>query len=159
MMNPKKRAEIQMPIRHRPMPAASASALARVADALDAFCAAEGIPPGTAWRLHVAVDEIVTNIVTHGAAGGPVPGIETTFGRSEDVLEIVIADDGPAFDPLAAPDADVSQSLDGRQPGGLGIAIVKGLMDDVRYERTSRNVLTMRKRIGPADEPGEPQVV
>jgi anti-sigma regulatory factor (Ser/Thr protein kinase) len=86
MMNPQTRAEIQMPIRHRPMPAASASALARVADALDAFCTAEGVPPGTAWRLHVAVDEIVANIVTHGAAGGPVPGIEATFARSADVL-------------------------------------------------------------------------
>lgn len=159
MMNPKTRAETQMPSRHRPMATASASALARVADALDAFCAAEGVPTGTAWRLHVAVDEIVTNIVTHGAARGPVPGIEATFARSADVLEIVIADDGPAFDPLAAPAADVGQPLDARQPGGLGIAIVKGLMDEVRYERTSRNVLTMRKRIGPADEPGEPQVV
>jgi len=148
-----------MPVRHRPMPAASASALARVAGALDAFCAAERIPPGTAWRLHVAVDEIVANIVTHGAAGGRVPGIDATFGRSDDVVEIVIADDGPAFDPLAAPVPDVSQPLDGRQPGGLGIALVRSLMDDVRYERTSRNVLTLRKRIGPADEPGKPQVV
>lgn len=146
-----------MPIRHRPLAPASASALARVAGALDGFCAAEAVPPGTAWRLRVAVDEIVANIVTHGAAGGPVPEIGITCTRMADLLEIVITDDGPAFDPLAVPAADVDRPLDGRQPGGLGIAIVKGLMDEVHYRRTSRNVLTLRKRIGPADEPGESQ--
>jgi anti-sigma regulatory factor (Ser/Thr protein kinase) len=72
------------------------------------------------------------------------------FHREGPLVEVTVADDGPAFDPLARPDPVVTEPLERRQPGGLGIALVKALMDEVRYERTTRNVLTMRKRIEPA---------
>jgi serine/threonine-protein kinase RsbW len=136
-------------------------AVGHVADALDAFCAAEGLPEDVAWRLRVALDEIVANIVAHGAfsahaaetrAGTPPEeesALDVWFHREDRLVEVTVADDGPAFDPLARPDPVVTLPLDSRQPGGLGIALVKALMDEVRYERTTRNVLTIRKRIEP----------
>lgn len=137
----------------QPMPdpyrSLSAAAVTRVAGALDAFCATERLPPDVAWRLRVALDEIVGNITTHGAVAGRPPAIEVTFRRDGTRVQVTIADDGPAFDPLARVDPDVTLPLEARQPGGLGIALVKSLMDDVRYERTERNVLTLVKRIGP----------
>ncbi len=125
----------------------STAALARFAGALDAFCAAEGLPADVAWRLRVAVDEVVANILSHGGSLAGPPEIEVAFRRDGADVLVVVSDDGPAFDPLARPDPDVTLPLDARQPGGLGIALVKSLMDEVTYERTTRNVLTLRKRI------------
>jgi serine/threonine-protein kinase RsbW len=141
-----------MPHRRRPPAPATASALARAAEALDAFCAAERLPADLAWRLRVAVDEVLANIVSHGARGGRAPTIEVAFRRSGDDVELVVSDDGPAFDPLAQPAPDVTLPLEAREPGGLGIALVKALMDNVQYERTTRNVLTMRKQIASAQD-------
>ena len=144
---------------------AAPSAIRQVADALDAFCAAERLPRETAWQLQVALDEIVANLVSHGALAEPRRGFDVWFRRDGDSAEITVADEGPAFDPLTRADPDVTLTLEARQPGGLGIMLVKSLMDDVRYERTAtRNMLTIRKRItageasggaGPDEHPAE----
>ena len=139
--------------------AIGAPTVGQAADALDAFCAAERLPADVAWRLRVALDEIVANIVAHGTHGAQAdearpgtslePALDVWFHREGTLVEVTVADDGPAFDPLARPDPVVTLPLDSRQPGGLGIALVKALMDEVRYARTTRNVLTIRKRIEP----------
>jgi len=137
-------------------------AVGEIAGALDDFCGAEQLPEDTAWRLRVALDEIIANIVAHGASGAPggvgQPAVlDVWFSRRGDIVEVTIADDGPAFDPLAKPPPDVTLPLEARQPGGLGIALVRALMDDVQYQRTTRNVLTIRKHIdadGPAGGAG-----
>jgi anti-sigma regulatory factor (Ser/Thr protein kinase) len=133
---------------------ADAAALAHAAAALDAFCSAEELPRDAVWPLQVALDEIVANIVSHAAAGRGGGEFDVWFRRDGDRIEIVVADDGPPFDPLALPGPDVTLPLEGREPGGLGIMLIKALMDDVRYERTARNVLTIRKRINTGGAPG-----
>lgn len=124
------------------------AATAQVVEALDEFCAAERVPDEVAWRLRVALDEVVANIATHSRAGGAGshPALDVWFRREPGAVEITVADDGPAFNPLLHPDPDTTLPLSARQPGGLGITLVKSLMDDVRYERTDRNVLTIRIR-------------
>jgi serine/threonine-protein kinase RsbW len=134
-----------MPKPRRPPAPALAAALNEASAALDAFCAREGLVPDFAWRLRLALDEIVSNIVTHGGAGGEVPGVRLSFRRDGSRIEVTIADEGPPFDPLAHPAPDVTLPLEAREPGGLGIALVRALFDEVTYERTSHNnVLTLR---------------
>jgi anti-sigma regulatory factor (Ser/Thr protein kinase) len=133
---------------------ADAAAIGQTANALDDFCADEGVPPEAIWPLQVALDEIITNIVTHAAAQNAAAGLDVSFRRDGEYVEIIVADDGPAFDPLARANPDVNLPLEARQPGGLGIMLVKALMDEVRYERTTRNILTLRKRIATGGEPG-----
>ena len=141
-------ATIRMPdSRHPPLSADAAAAVTRVGGAFDAFCAAERLPADVAWRLRVALDEIVANIVSHGGVPGSPPQVDVTFRRDGGRVEVVVADDGPAFDPLAKPEPDVTLPLDARQPGGLGIVLIKSLIDDVQYVRTTRNVLTLRTRL------------
>ena len=124
-------------------------ATAQVVEALDAFCSAEHVPDEVAWRLRVVLDEIVANIVTHGRPGADSrAGLDVWFRADADAVEVTVADDGPAFNPLLQPEADTTQPLASRQPGGLGITLIKSLMDDVHYERTDRNILTVRKRLG-----------
>ncbi len=131
--------------KHRP-------AAAQVVEALDTFCLVEQVPDEVAWRLRVVLDEIVANIVTHTprAVPGPGPAMEVWFRSEPGAVEVTVADDGPAFNPLQHPEPDLTLPLAARQPGGLGITLVKSLMDDVRYERTDRNVLTIRKQFGTA---------
>jgi serine/threonine-protein kinase RsbW len=130
-------------------------AVRRVAEALDAFCADEQLPQEVAWRLRVALDEVVANVVAYGRPPTSDAGtLDVWFRRDGPVVEITVADDGPPFDPLERPAPDVTLPLEARQPGGLGIALVKSLMDDVSYRRTTRNVLTIRKNIGTAPRGG-----
>jgi serine/threonine-protein kinase RsbW len=113
----------------------SAATVAQVADAFDAFCAGERLPSHATWPLRVALDEIVSNILVHGGTRGRVPVIDVLFRRDAGGIEVVVADDGPPFDPTARQDPDVTLALDARQPGGLGITLVKSLVDRVGYER------------------------
>jgi len=124
----------------------------QVVEALDAFCAAESVPDEVAWQFRVALDEIVANFVSHAHAPhsgvASAPSLDLWFRREQGAVEVTVADNGPAFNPLLHPDPDVTLPLSARKPGGLGITLVKSLMDDVRYERTDRNVLTIRKQLG-----------
>jgi serine/threonine-protein kinase RsbW len=133
----------------------SAAAVLRAAGALDDFCAAERLPADVVWKLRVALDEILANIVSHGHSAGGVPDIQVTFRRDGAEVQVTVVDDGQAFDPLARPDPDVTLPLDTRKPGGVGIVLVKSLMDELRYERTTRNVLTLTKRIVPDGDSGD----
>ena len=121
---------------------------AAAAAAFETFCAAERLPADVVWRLGVALDEAVANIVAHGAEGGAAATVlDIWFARHGRTVEITVADDGTPFNPLLIKDPDVRGPLESRQPGGLGIMLVKALTDDVRYERTTRNVLTIRQHI------------
>lgn len=120
--------------------AAVESAPREVADALDAFCRTERLPDAIAWRLRVVLDEIIANIVAYGGTGR---SIDVSFHRGPDRVQVIVMDDGVPFDPVARPEPDVTSPLEVRRPGGLGIALVKSLMDGVQYERTDRNVLTV----------------
>ena len=127
--------------------------IGQVAEELDAFCVAERLPEEVGWRLRVALDEIVANIVAYGVGAPQASGLDIWFHREGPLVEITVTDDGPAFNPLTRPDPDLTAPLEARPAGGLGIALVKALMDDVQYERTTRNVLTIRKGI-PAGQDG-----
>ena len=116
-------------------------------DAADRWCPAAGVPEPVRRRVLTALDEIVSNVVRH--AYGDDPGsIDVAFAREGAVVLVSVADAGPAFDPLSMPAPDTSAPLDDRKPGGLGIALVRALADDVRYDRQDgRNQVSMSWRI------------
>ena len=116
-------------------------------DAADRWCVRGGVPDAIRRRVLTAVDEIVSNVVRHGDRDGGGT-IDVKFGSDEAMVLISVADSGPAFDPLSMPPPDTSAPLDARKAGGLGIALVRALADDVRYERRDgRNHLSMTWRI------------
>ena len=100
-------------------------------------------------KIEVAIDEILTNISLHAYAPGS-GNIDIDYSLEEDhrLFTIIITDEGVAFDPLAKEDPDVSLSEKERPIGGLGIYIVKNVMDEVTYSRVgNKNVLTLKKVI------------
>ena len=111
--------------------------------AFERFGRTHQVPPGARWRVPLALDEILSNIVRHGAPAGP--GIDMTFSVAAGMVAVEIVDAAPAFNPLLAPPPDTNSPLPERQPGGLGIALVRRLMDETSYERRGgRNHFVMR---------------
>lgn len=97
---------------------------------LDAQC----IPPATAAQLMIVFDEVISNVFTHGGDGRE-PAVFVQIDVREGSVVAEIADDGDAFDPLSQPEPDTTLSVEDRALGGLGIHIVRKLMDEVVYSR------------------------
>ena len=106
------------------------------------------IPSRTLYAVNLALDEVVTNVVLYGfesSAGQEVAVRVETVGSD---LRSEVVDGGREFNPLSAPVPDLTVALEERALGGLGIHLVRSLMDRVEYRReNAKNVLTMRKRI------------
>lgn len=120
--------------------------LDRMAAAVGAFCEAHGIPAREAAQLCLVIEEIFTNIVTHGheESGGRVIEMRMAPGRSAVHVEII--DDGRPFDPLHAPQPDLESAVEERPIGGLGVHFLRTLMSDIVYERSDgRNHLRFQK--------------
>jgi anti-sigma regulatory factor (Ser/Thr protein kinase) len=124
--------------------------LQTAAEQLDLFSAAQNLPVDARWPFHVAIDEVLSNILKYGFGGEDTARqIEIEFELlPDDVFAMTVSDDAPAFDPRQAPEPDTTSPLEERPIGGLGITILKGLMDRIDYERRGdRNILVLRKRI------------
>lgn len=124
--------------------------VAGVRDAVEALQAWSGevrLPDETRRKVLTTLDEILSNVVRHGSPDRP-GSIEMTISAHDGLVRAEVADDGKPFNPLMAPPPDTSGPLESRTPGGLGIALVRALTDDVRYERRGdRNRLTLTWRL------------
>lgn len=117
------------------------------ADAFEAFAASQGVAPAVRWRFLVALDEALSNIVRHGY-GGAVGEMHLEFRLSERRLSVTVEDSAPMFNPLLVAPPVLERSPDRGRPGGLGIALVRALMDEVSYRwRDQRNCLVMVRSV------------
>jgi serine/threonine-protein kinase RsbW len=94
-----------------------------------------------------AVDEVATNIIVHGYAAKPGI-IDVEVKREGAALIVHLLDQAPQFDPTAVPPPDLTLPLEKRQPGGLGIHLIREYMDQVRYLAIPQgcNELTLLKK-------------
>lgn len=126
----------------------STSGVRRAIDALDAFVARHGIVLRAPWQVRLALDETLSNIVKHAYRGRTRDIIQVTFAVVGGEFQVTIADSGPAYDPLKAPAPDIEAPLEARSPGGLGVYLVRKLMDRVEYRRAGgRNRLVLGRRL------------
>lgn len=109
-------------------------------------CASNRIGSDDSARLAIVLEELLLNVTTYN--GAPPPTVELTFVRQPLALQLDIEDDGVAFDPTVAAPPNLSDDVDDRALGGLGIHMVMRLMDEVTYTREgNRNRLVLRKLI------------
>lgn len=134
--------------------------MGRVTRAFAEFAESHGLPASVRRGVLVALDELVANALTHGARPGG-PGVEVTVeGTLEsDRLVVMVRDGGEPFDPLAQAPPDTTLALEDREPGGLGLHLVREMMDEVCYSRRGdQNEVVLVKQLGTphgAEPPGE----
>jgi anti-sigma regulatory factor (Ser/Thr protein kinase) len=117
-------------------------------DAFERFGQRVQMPRPARWRIQLALDEILSNIALHGVCPGAAdPAIDVMFSFKEGVVDVEIVDTAGEFNPLLAPPPDTASPLAVRPEGGLGIALVRHLVDEASYERRGhRNHFVMRCR-------------
>jgi len=123
--------------------------IARLAALVAEFGVRHRLPASVVLHVNLALDEAISNIIAHAHDDPGAHDIAVRIALADGALSAELSDDGREFDPRAAPPPDLDASLDERRIGGLGIHLVRRLMDEVHYRREGgRNHLSFAKRIG-----------
>jgi serine/threonine-protein kinase RsbW len=110
------------------------------------LAAAHRLPADPVADMLVALDEVLTNIITHGYSDDAAHEIRIRLTVGADALEAEVEDDGRPFNPLTAAPPDLSGSLQERRVGGLGIHFARKLMSEVAYSLVdNKNRLVLKK--------------
>ena len=109
---------------------------------------AGGFTDKDVYNIQLATDEAASNIIEHAYEKITNGVLELSCGVRDDLITIILIDHGESFDPSEIPLPDLKADLSNRKIGGLGIFLMRKLMDDVHYEVTANrgNILTMTKR-------------
>jgi anti-sigma regulatory factor (Ser/Thr protein kinase) len=122
--------------------------LDRVLNLVTDLCGRHAISADTEYDLKLALDEVVSNVARHAYPAGENHEftLDVTVNGEEFVAKV--EDDGVAFDPTNHPEPNLDVPLEERQEGGLGIFLVRQIMNSVDYQRVDgKNIMTLRKRL------------
>lgn len=109
---------------------------------------ATGIDLSLVVSLNLALEEAVTNVISYAYPEGQEGTVDIDVRATKEQLEFVISDSGIPFDPTTKEDADITLGVEERPIGGLGIFLVRQLMDTILYEyKDKKNILTLRKQL------------
>lgn len=118
----------------------------RVSAALDQLMQVHSFSSEEILDVQLAVEEAVTNVIMHGY-DGQAGEISILCKASRGIIEIQIEDTAPPFDPLSVPDPDFTADIQDRRIGGLGIFLIRRVMDDIMYRNNEgKNILVLVKR-------------
>ncbi|MEM7034189.1 MAG: ATP-binding protein [Chloroflexota bacterium] len=128
------------------------SCLTVVCDFAQNFAIKAGFDSRSVYAVQMAVDEAVSNIIEHGYGGEGKGKIHLDFVQLQDSIKVTIQDEGTPFDPDAIPLPDFYAPIKDRPEGGLGLYLMRKLMDQVEFNFSSdrnqeMNTLTMIKHL------------
>jgi anti-sigma regulatory factor (Ser/Thr protein kinase) len=122
--------------------------LERLSEWIAEFCAANGLEGEIEFDLNLVLEELFTNSVRHGGCDGIRDAAHIRLRLVPDGVAVEYSDRGAAFNPLDAPEPDVTAPLMERKPGGLGMFMVRRVVQDLRYRRRGEsNEITMTRRM------------
>ena len=108
---------------------------------------ASKLAPEMADSLNLALEEAVVNVINYAYPEGTVGDVIIDAAVTESAITFTIIDNGKPFDPTASAEVDINAGVEDRPVGGLGIHLVRQIMDEVRYERRGeKNVLILTKK-------------
>lgn len=115
---------------------------------VDAVAEERQLPADLAMNLNLALEEAVANVMLYAYPEGTAGTVEIAASTQDKKLIFTVTDSGKPFDPTAAPDINPDAGLEERGIGGLGIHLVRSIMDSVTYRREGdKNILTMTKTL------------
>ena len=128
--------------------AGSSSGIERVCESFETFSSAHALPDDVRRSIQVVLDELLSNTVRCGKVGERPLTIEVGFRLEPYALRVEILDDGPPFNPLEREAPDTTLPLEQRPVGGLGVMLVRNLVDQITYDfEEGRNRVLLRKRL------------
>jgi serine/threonine-protein kinase RsbW len=107
--------------------------LGEVRDFVSAVALRSGCSDRTCTELELAVDEACTNVIRHAYASTPGQTIEISVEWNADSITVTLVDRGSPFDPTSVPAPDIRAAVASGRRGGLGLQIMRMLMDEVEY--------------------------
>ncbi|MBR5634364.1 MAG: SpoIIE family protein phosphatase, partial [Prevotella sp.] len=115
---------------------------------VDGVCEEMGFDASTTMQMNLAIEEAVVNVMNYAYVPGTKGDINVEAQANDLRLKFTISDSGTPFDPTAKELVDTTLSVEERPIGGLGIHLVRQLMDSINYERLDgKNILTLRKNL------------
>ena len=117
---------------------------------VNTFAAEERLARDDQVRTLVVIEELLTNLSRYGYPDQPRPeGVaDVTLELAGNLLTIEFGDDGQAFNPLDSVVSNLSESLESRPVGGLGLHMIRELADEAHYcRRDGRNVVRLSRRV------------
>jgi sigma-B regulation protein RsbU (phosphoserine phosphatase) len=125
----------------------------RVISQFDEFAEQHDLPVKVRQRTNIALDDLLNNIVSYAYDNKDEHEIEVLVALNDQCLVVTIMDKGRPFNPFAQDEPDTKKSLEEREIGGLGIHLVRNLMDEVSYERhINRNIVKLVKKLKESNE-------
>ena len=119
----------------------------RTEEWLKSFAEAAQLSPAARNAFDLALTEWVTNVISYAYEDDQEHWLSVRFLTAPNRARVEVEDDGRAFNPLTLPPVDTTVPLEQRPVGGLGIHMIRQLMDSVEYRRTDgRNFLTLTRR-------------
>lgn len=126
----------------------SPEGISEVVVAFERFSAENGIGDAVRRPIQVVLDELLSNTVRCGRVPGKELTIDVDFRLDDGMLRVGLADDGVPFDPLGREAPDTTLGLEDRPVGGLGILLVRSLVDEISYgSEGGRNRVRLGKRL------------
>jgi sigma-B regulation protein RsbU (phosphoserine phosphatase) len=120
----------------------------RLAAFVEEVCEAVGFGPALTMQINLAIEEAVVNVMNYAYPSGTRGDVSIEASSNDVRLKFTIIDSGSPFDPTARSEVDTTLSANDRPIGGLGIHLVRQIMDSINYERVDNlNILTLRKKI------------
>ena len=107
-----------------------------------------GLDMSLTMSLNLAIEEAVVNVMEYAYLEGEQGNVDIEVSADDRWLTFIISDNGIPFDPTTQKDADTTLSAEERPIGGLGIFLVRQLMDSINYQRENgKNILTLSKKM------------
>ena len=106
------------------------------------------LAPDVVFNLNLVLEEAVVNVINYAYPKDEHQSIYLSATLHDGSIVLILTDTGKEFDPTMAPDVDITLSADEREIGGLGIFLIRQIMNEVKYERIDgKNVLTLEKKL------------
>ena len=125
------------------------SEVERANDVLRDLWVRHALPEDLEAPVSMCLEEVLSNVIRHGCLAGKEYDIKvryTILDGGSGGIEVEVSDNGKPFDPLSLPPPDLTVPLEQRQAGGLGVFLVRKMMDEVHYQhRNGRNHFRFRK--------------
>ena len=121
----------------------------QLAEFVEAVADLAHLDVGLTMSLNLALEEAVSNVIMYAYPKGSDGLVELEAIIRKGSMEFILSDNGTPFDPTAAPEADITLDVEDRPIGGLGIFLVRNIMDEVKYNRSDdgKNILSMTKKL------------